>query len=283
MRKSLPKIIVLFVAAATFAGCTGYNKLLKSKDYSKMYEAAIDYYGRNKFDKAQQLFEEVALYYQNTTREDTIMYYWGSSYYKGGNFETSEMIFDRFRRQFGRSPFIEDVEYMYAMGFYFSSPEPNRDQTITVQAIGAINEYLERYPESIRKQLCNARIEELRNKLYDKAYLNAYTYYKTGRYKSAVIALRNALNQYPVTPHREEILYLTAKSCYELAYNSIPSLQRDRYLDMMDAYYTFVAEFPESKNRKELDRMQKTARDYLATHRGEDEEDEQYTTNSDIY
>lgn len=285
MRKIFSKLLITVAVTVGIVSCSGYNKILKSKDHDLMYSKAIEFYENGKFDKAQQLFEEVALYYQNTAREDTVMYYWGSSFYKTGNFETSGMIFDRFRRQFGRSPFIEDVEYMYAMGFYFSSPEPDRDQTVTLQAISAINEYLQRYPESIRRQLCLVRVDELKGKLYDKALINARTYYKIGRYKSAVIALRNSLQEYPETPHREELLYLTTKSAYELAYNSIAALQRDRYLDMMDAYYTFISEFPDSKHRREVDRMQNNARDYIATHPSDAtdaQEDEQYNTKEAI-
>lgn len=235
-----------------------------------MYTKALEYYEKGKYEKTKQLLEEVAVYYQNTYREDTIMYYWGTANYKTGDFDTSAMIFDRFRRQFGHSPFVEDAEYMYAMGFYFASPEPNRDQTVTMQAMAAINEYLQRYPESNRKQLCLVRLDELQGKLYDKAYINARTYYKTGKYKSAIVALRNALAQYPDTPHREEILYLTTKSCYELAVNSIETLQRNRYMDVVDSYYTFISEFPGSKHRKELDRLRTAAGNYLSKHTTDD-------------
>lgn len=246
--------------------CTTFNNVVKSGDRDLMYRTALDFFEQNKFDKTLQLFEEIVYYYQGTPREDTIMYYTGMSLYNMGDYDSSGSIFDDFRRRFGRSPFIEDAEYMYAMGFYHSSPAADRDQTVTIRAIAAINEYMDRYPESIFMQLCVARVDELQNKLYDKEYINAKTYYKIGRYKSAVIALKNALAKYPQTPHREEMLYLTTKSGYELAFNSISSLQRGRYLDMMDSYYTFVSEFPDSKYRKELDRMQKTAREYIAAH-----------------
>ena len=136
-------------------------------------------------------------------------------------------------------------------------------------AITRIKEYLQRYPNSLKKQLCLIRLDELQQTLYDKSFINARTYYKIGRYKSAVVALRNALREYPETPHREEILYLTVKSCYELAANSVHALQTDRYLDMLDAYYTFISEFPESGYRRELDRLQKTAREYLDKHQSE--------------
>lgn len=259
------KVLLFLAALGTFllVGCGGYNKLLKSEDKELMYHKALDYYGTGKYQRTLQLLEEISPFFAGTAREDTIAYYTGASYYKQGDFESSSMIFDDFRRRYGRSPFIEDVEYMYAMGFYFSSPAPNRDQTTTQRALIAINEYLDRYPHSVKKQLLEARIEELRMKLYDKAYINARSYFTTGKYKSAVLALRNALDQYPQTPHREELMYLITKASYLLADNSIATLQRDRYMNMMDAYYSFVSEFPDSRYRKELDRMQRTAKSYL--------------------
>ena len=96
-----------------------------------------------------------------------------------------------------------------------------------------------------------------------KAYLNAYTYYKIQRYKSAVVALRNALKQYPDTPYREDILYLIAVSNYRLAHNSVIEKQGERYLNVLDSYYSFINEYPESKRRKELERYIKEAKDYL--------------------
>lgn len=251
------------------AGCSGYNKLLKSNDRELMYQAALDYYEQGKFDKTLQLFDIIGPYYQGTEREDTILFYTADAHFMSSLYDASSMEFDDFRRRFGRSQFVEEAEYKYAMGFYHKTLPPSRDQTSTYMAINAINEYLQRYPNSIKKQLCLVRLDELQGLLYDQSFLNARTYYKIGRYKSAVVALRNALKEYPATPHREEILYLTVKSSYELAANSIRTLQRDRYLDMLDAYYTFIAEYPESSYRRELDRMQKHAREYLDKHQSE--------------
>ena len=244
MTKTVLKITVCSAVLLLAAGCSGYNKLLKSNDREQMYKAALDYFEKGKFDKTLQLFEEIAPYYQGTVRED-------------------------FRRRFGRSPVVEEAEYKYAMGFYYMSPPANRDQTSTYMAITSINEYLQRYPNSLKKQLCLIRLDELQQTLYDKSFINARTYYKIGRYKSAVVALRNALREYPETPHREEILYLTVKSCYELAANSVHALQTDRYLAMLDAYYPIVSAFPARGYRRELDRLQKTAREYLDKHQSE--------------
>lgn len=281
MNKRVIFRFVALVVVLMMVGCGSYNKLLKRNNPDEMFYAAIDYYNGGDYERALQLFDEISPRYATTLRADTIMYYTGCCFYKRGDFTSSAQIFDEYRRTYGRSPLLEDVEYMYAMGYYFSSPEATRDQTTTIQAIQAINEYMERYPSSPKLPLCQMRIEELKGKLYDKSFYNARTYHKTRRYKAAIIALRNALDQYPETPHREEILYLTLESSYELASNSISSLQVDRYLDTMDAYYNLISEFPDTKHRRAAERIQRQCKNFLAKHNVEGTDasaDEGYTT-----
>lgn len=153
---------------------------------------------------------------------------------------------------------------MYALCFYHIAPAPTRDQTMTGRARVAINEFISRYPQSERVPAFREIDAELLQRQYDKAYYNAYTYYKIGRYKSAIVALRNALKEYPESNHREEIMYLIALSGYKLADNSVSGKQTDRYLSALDSYYSFVEEYPESTHRKELDRLTQHAKDYLA-------------------
>ena len=264
-RVNIVKLVIIATAVGV-VGCSPFNKLLKLNDSEQMYHAAINYYHDGDFQHALQLFEELAPRYASTMRSDTIMYYTGCCFYKQGDFQTSGRIFDEYRSTYGRSPLLEDVEYMHAMGYYFSSPQPSRDQTTTLQAIRAIGEYMERYPSSPKMGICEMRLEELKNKLYDKSFINARTYYKTGRYKAAIIAFENALAEFPDTPHREEILFLTLDASYRLADNSLASLQVDRFLDTMDAYYNFISEFPESKHARAAERMQRAAKRFLAKH-----------------
>ena len=59
----------------------------------------------------------------------------------------------------------------------------------------AINEFISRYPGSDKVEDFRKINDELTQRLHKKTYLNAYTYYKIGRYKSAVPALKNAAPQ----------------------------------------------------------------------------------------
>ena len=226
------------------------NALLKSGQPELIYSKALEYYQKEKWQRASTLFEGVQHYYTGSSREDSISFFNARCKYN-------------FRRKFGRSAFIEDAEGMYALCFYYLSPGPSRDQTMTGHALIAINEFMSRYPQSDRVENFRKINTELTERLHEKAYLNAYTYYKTGKYKSAIVAFKNALKQYPESKRREEIMYLIVDSGYRLASNSISEKQTDRYLSMLDSYLSFKEEFPESTHIKSLDRMAQQARDYL--------------------
>lgn len=257
--------LLLFVlSTAMMGGCGSYSKVLKTGDREQMYQAALRYYDDQKYYKVISLADEILPRYYGSEREDSIAYLAASSNYKLGNFHTSSVLCDNFRRRFPRSVFTEDIEYMYAKGYYYTAPAPYRDATNTRMAISTISEYLTRYPQSIKKDELEDNITELRGRLYDKEFLNAKVYFNVGYYKSASVALRNALDKYPETPHREELMYLITKSDYMLAHNSVEHLKRDRYMDMMDAYYNFASEYPESKHMKELDKMMEAAKEYVA-------------------
>ncbi len=264
MKHTFVKSLLVALFAVAAVGCGNYNKVLKSTDYAQAYKMGIDYFNQEKYEKALALFDHVQPAMVGTLAEDSLSYYMATSYYKQGDFDTSGELFDSFRRRFGRSPFLEDVEYMYAMGFYFSSPDPQWDQTTTRQGIAAITEYLAHYPESVKRDLCLERMEELQYKLYEKSYQKARTYYKIENYRSAIVAIENALEEYPQSPFREELLYLNTVASYKLAANSIPSIQTDRYLNMMDHYYNLISEFPYSGHRKEVDKMHEEAKKFLA-------------------
>ena len=239
------------------------HRIIKSADPELIYSEGIKNYELQKWKKASDLFDACQAYYVGEMREDSIAFFSARSKFKNRDYMTATVQLEEFRRKFGRSVFIESAEAMLAMCNYYLAPGPTRDQTITSQAIISFSEFIERYPNSERNEAFKNLIEELTNRLKEKAYINAYTYFKIQRYKSAVVALRNALKLYPETPHREDILYLIAVSNYRLAHNSIEEKQGERYLNVLDSYYSFINEFPESKHRKELERYIKEAKDYL--------------------
>ena len=228
-----------------------------------MYSTALKLYKSEKWSRAGDMFDACLGYYIGSEREDSIAFFSARSKFKHRDYHEASTNLDEFRRKFGRSLFIEDAEGMFAMCEYYLSPEPSRDQTQTAKAIVTLNTFIERYPNSERVEPFRQIIEELTARLHEKNFLNAYTYFKVQRYKSAVVAFKNALKNYDNTTYREQIMYYIVVSNYRLAHNSVAEKQADRYLAMLDSYYSFIEEYADSKYKKELDRYFKEAKDFI--------------------
>ena len=263
MKNFTQNLIVVAAIAAMFLSCSGLSKVAKSGDPELMYQTALKLYNAEKWTRASDMFDACAGYYIGSEREDSIAFFSARSKYKNRDYHEASTDFDEFRRKFGRSIFIEDAEGMYAMCEYYLSPEPSRDQTQTAKAIVTINTFIERYPESERVEPFRQIIDELTARLHEKNFLNAYSYFKVQRYKSAVVAFKNALKNYDNTTYREQIMYYIVVSNYRLAHNSVIEKKADRYLAMLDSYYSFIEEYADSKYKKELDRYFKEAKDFI--------------------
>ncbi len=258
-----------------------YNRLLKSTSYALMYTEGLRYYNMKKkgkdhnsianLRKAQTLLGSAieSQAFSGTPQEDSLYYFYGCSFFMAQDFQASQDAFDNFRRKYTLSRFIEDAEYKFAMGFYFLSPEPERDQTVTIRAISAINEYMGRYPETTHREVCDERLGELQRKLYAKSFENAKLYYTIGQYKAAVRALNNAIDEFPQSPYREELMYLATRSAWLFAKNSVASQMTDRYLSMMDNYYNLISEYPETRYLREVEPMRDEARAHIGTQTSE--------------
>ncbi|MBR4029160.1 MAG: outer membrane protein assembly factor BamD [Alistipes sp.] len=267
MKQIFGYIVALMSVAVVSISCSVVNEAIKTGDPQYVYNQALALYETEKWDKASTLFETCRHVYLGTPREDSLTFYNARCKFKQHYWDDASMLLDEYRRKFTRSPFIEEAEGMYALCHFYMSPAPERDQTMTSQAIIAITEFMSRYPESEHIDEFKQMLETLTNRLMEKSYLNAYTYFKIGRYKSAIVAFKNAMKHYPESPHREDMMYYTTVSAYRLASNSIETKQLDRYLSMLDHYYSFIAEYPESKHTKELGRMAKDARNFIDKNR----------------
>ncbi|KAB2869755.1 MAG: outer membrane protein assembly factor BamD [Bacteroidales bacterium] len=255
---------LLFIVFVLILGaCSGFEKILKSKDYEFKYKKALEYYENKDHYRYITLLEQLSPIYKGTMRSDTIEFYLAQGYYHQGDYLLAGHYYDKFRKTFPRSAFTEESDFMYAYCFYKSSPRPELDQDNTQAAIAAFAEFVTRYPNTKKFAEVNKLVLELREKLVEKSYLSSKLYYKIGDYKAAIVAIRNSVKEYPNSKHREELLFLILKSSYLLADNSIVEKQRERFQSTVDEYYTFIGEFPNSQYVSEAKKMYEYSMDVL--------------------
>ena len=258
------KFFFVSVLILLLVGCSGYEKVLKSSDYQQKYKEALRYYyEREDYVRAATLFDQIALVYRGTDQADTVYYLQAMSYFNQNDYILSGHYFRTFAQTYGGSPFVEDAEFMGAYCYYLSSPRPELDQTNTIQAIQAFQLYMIKYSDSKRKAEVQSYFNELRDKLVEKSYISAKLYYDLADYKASIVALNNSLLKFPDSKYREDIMFMLVKSSYMLADRSVLSKKKERFQDTIDEYYSFTAEFPESKYLKEALRYYRLAIKYL--------------------
>ncbi len=245
-------------------GCGEYEKLLKSRDYQKKYETGIKLFEEEEFVKAGTLFDQVANIYRGTTKADTVKYYQAKSYYGQRDYMMAGHYFGELSATYANSVYLEEADFMIAYCYYKQSPRPELDQDNTFRTITAMQMFMVKYPNSDKVKQCKEIIVEMSDKLVEKSYISAKLYYDLGYYKSAILALRNSLIDYPETNFREELMFLILKSSYLLADKSIPSKQKERYQAAIDEYYSFIGEFPEGTHSREAKRIYETSNKFLA-------------------
>jgi len=260
MRNFAPFFIAFVLLLSS---CSDYNKIVKSTDYEFKYKKALEYYENNEFVRSSTLLKELIGIVRGTSRADKVYYYYAKSQFGLKDYMMAGHYFKSLIKEFPRSEYAEESQYMVGYCSYLDSPTPRLDQSVTQTAIDALQLFINLYPKSTRVEEANRLIIELRDKLVYKSYLSAKLYYDLDNYKAAVVALTSSLKDYPDTKYREELMYMLLKAKYLLAVLSVEEKKHERLSSALDEYFTFVDEYPESKYRKEVEKYHTTVEKLL--------------------
>ncbi len=239
-------IIFIFAIAIGLVSCDNFNKLLKSTDYDLKYQKAKEYYEKNNWTKASQLFEELIPVTKGTERAEEVYFHYAWCEYYMGDYLLAQYHFKNFARQFPNSKHAERCYFMNALCFYHTSPEHHLDQTSSVSAIKEFQTFVDNFPQSNLVDSCNQYIDLLRMKIEKKDYDIVKLYYKLEDYKAAIVACKTFIKDYPSSIYNEEMYYLIINSYYILAKNSVISKKDERLQGAMENYVKFIDLYPNS-------------------------------------
>jgi outer membrane protein assembly factor BamD len=245
-----------------FTSCGEYNKVLKNPDMTVRYEYAKKYFNEGKFNRSATLLQDLVPLMRGSSYGEESLYLLAQSYYKMKDYTTASEYFRTYYTSFQRGEYAELARYYSAYGLYLDSPDPRLDQTDTYKAMQQFQDFLELYPQSDKKETAQQILFELQEKLALKELMAVRLYYNLGdyiqysfpggNYLSCVITAQNAMRSFPFSKYREEYMYYTFKSKYEMAIQSIEEKKDFRYRDVVDEYYSYVNDYPEGKHIKEI-------------------------------
>lgn len=234
---------------------------MKSQDREYKYEYAKELYACGKYSQASSLFADVVTVMKGTTAGEECLFMLAMSTFNSRDYETASEYFRKYYKSYPKGIYAELACFYIGESLYHSTPEPRLDQTETVNAISAFQEFMDIFIDSQKKNIAQDRLVQLQDKLVKKELLSAQLYFNLGsyfgnclsggsNYEACVITSQNALKDYPYCHERETFALLIMKSKFHLAKQSIEAKKEDRFRDAEDECYGFINEYPDSKNRK---------------------------------
>lgn len=266
MRKA--SIVAAVSSLLLLTGCAKeFNTVYKSTDFRYKYEYAKESFALGKYQRATTLLQELIVPEKGSQDAQECLYMLGMAEYMCQDYETAAETFKKYCKSYPRGQYAEMSKYYIGQSLFMSTPEPRLDQTETVSAISAFQEYLDLYPDAKYKAQAQDKLFQLQDKLVEKELYSAELYYNLGsyfgncsnggnNYEACIVTSQNAIKDYPYTSKREQFATLIMKSKYHLAEQSVEAKKLERYQDAEDECYGFINEFPDSKERK-------TAEDYI--------------------
>lgn len=262
------RFLLYLLILPLLCSCGEYQKALKSKDYEYKFDYAKRAFEEKRYVQSSTLLKECATVFKGSVKAEEVLYLLGMSEYENKDYLSSGTYFKTYYTRYPKGKYAEPARFYCGYGYYLDSPDPQLDQSTTIQAIQELQGFLDYFPRSDKISLAQQAIFELQDKLTLKQLQNAQLYYNLGTYRgnnfqSAIIVAQNAIKDYPYSKYKEDLELLVLKAKFQEADLSIDERKEDRFRDVIDEYYNFVNNYPDTHNRSEADNILKIAKRHV--------------------
>ncbi|GFE48589.1 outer membrane protein assembly factor BamD [Roseobacter cerasinus] len=204
------------VVAAILAGCgNGGNRgflnpedaALETFSPEQIFERGEFELNRSRPEEAAFFFSEIErLYpYSDWARRALIMQ--AFSYHRDQDYPNSRSAAQRFIDFYPQDDDAAYAQYLLALSYYDQIDEVGRDQGLTFQALQALREVIERYPESDYARSSILKFDLAFDHLAAKEMEIGRYYLRRGHYTAAINRFRVVVEDFQTTTHTPEALH----------------------------------------------------------------------------
>lgn len=254
----------LLFSLLAVASCSKFRRLEKSEDWRLKYEAGQTYFEKKDYYHTSILFEQILPIVRGLPEGEKVEFYLAYCQYYQKTYLLASNQFKVFYETYGRSQLAEEAFFMYAYSLYISSPDSNLDQRSSIEAMGAMQNFLNQFPGSKFTDKASEVVEACQQKLERKEFNNAQQYLRLGYFQAAVISLTNFRKTFPDSKFLEDAAFLKVQAQFKLAEQSIPSKQLERYQSVVEFYRELVDGYPNYPKIKEAERYYTTSMNQIA-------------------
>ena len=263
-KEIMQRFLIIIFSAIALTACGEYQKAQKSTDYDYKLDFAKRAFEQKKYVQAATILTDIVTIFKGTEKAEDALYLLALSHYENQDYENSGAYFKTYYNRYPKGKYTELARFYTGYGYYLDSPDTQLDQSGTIQAIEELQSFLDYFPKSDKVSIAQNAIFELQDKLTLKELQSAQLYYNLGNYmgnnyESAVIVAKNAIKDYPYSRYKEDLELLILKARYQEASQSVSEKKVERFRVVVDEYYSFINNYPDSPHRKEADNIFKIA------------------------
>jgi outer membrane protein assembly factor BamD len=235
--------------------CSEFRNIEKSEDWRVKYEAGLNYYNKKDYYRSAILFEQIQAIVRGLPEGEKVEFYLAYCQYYEKTYLLASNQFKTFYETYGRSPLRDESQFMYAYSLFIASPDSNLDQKSSIEAMDAMQNFLNQHPDSPFHDKATEVITICQKKLEFKGYENAKQYIKLRYYQAAVISFDNFKKNFPDSGFLEELAFLKVQAQYKWALISTQRKQLERFTAAVDYYKELVDNFPNSTYLKDAQKF----------------------------
>ena len=189
------------------AGCASDEPEYVERPVGELYNQAMDQLLDEEYQQAAQTFDEVERQHPYSTWASKAQLMAGYAHYLNDNYTEAVNALDRFIELHPGNRDIAYAYYLKALSYYEQIADVRRDQEMTRQARGALQEVVNRFPDTKYARDARLKLDLTEDHLAGAEMVVGRYYLDRGHYLAAIKRFREVIEDYQTTTHVPEALH----------------------------------------------------------------------------
>lgn len=204
------------LVALSVNACAGKSRkptlAYEERPVELLYSTGANRLDRGAWNEAVDYFREVERQhpYSEWSRRSILMT--GYAHYQGNQYNEAISDADRFIGLYPGNPSASYAYYLKAVCYFEQIVDVNRDQAAAEQAMAALRDVIQRYPNSEYAQDARLKIDMVNDQLAGKEMTIGRYYLRNGQTLAAIGRFKTVIDRHQTTSHTPEALYRLVES-----------------------------------------------------------------------
>jgi outer membrane protein assembly factor BamD len=187
-------------------GCATKEEKYVERPVDELYNTAMETLKAGNYEKAAKQFDEVERQHPYSTWASKAELMAAFSHYEANKYDEAILAAERYKQLHPGNKDAAYAYYLIAICYYEQIADIGRDQKITEQAMGALQEVVRRFPNTEYARDAKLKIDLTRDHLAGKEMEIGRYYQARGDHLAAINRFRVVVEKYQTTSHVAEAL-----------------------------------------------------------------------------